>query len=117
MNSDFEELLSTFNDRCVKYLVVGGHAVMLYSDPRYTKDLEIWVEASEENGAKVFQALAEFGAPLAGLTVRDFAAEGFFVKWEFLPRASTLLRGVISICMMLIHWNDSPGVFQRAASG
>jgi hypothetical protein len=49
MNSDFEELLSIFNRNEVKYLIVGGHAVMLYTEPRYTKDLDIWIEASEEN--------------------------------------------------------------------
>jgi Nucleotidyl transferase of unknown function (DUF2204) len=58
MHSDFEELLSIFNAHEVKYLIVGGHAVMLYTEPRYTKDLDIWVDASRENAAKVFRALA-----------------------------------------------------------
>jgi len=40
---------------------------MLYTEPRYTKDLDIWVEASAENAEHVFKALAEFGAPLAGI--------------------------------------------------
>jgi hypothetical protein len=38
MSSDFEELLRIFNGNEVKYLVVGGYAVMLYAEPRYTKD-------------------------------------------------------------------------------
>ena len=46
MNSDFEELLRVFNDNEVRYLVVGGHAVILYTEPRYTKDLDLCVEAS-----------------------------------------------------------------------
>lgn len=63
-NSHFKELLSAF-DRCgVKYLVVGGYAVMRYTEPRFTKDLDLWVEASEQNAPRVFRALAEFGAPL-----------------------------------------------------
>lgn len=44
MNSDFEELLSIFNENSVRYLVVGGHAVMLYTEPRYTKDLDVWID-------------------------------------------------------------------------
>jgi hypothetical protein len=71
MNSDFEDLLKTFNESGVRYLVIGGYAVMLYSEPRYTKDLDIWVEASDENATKVFD-LAAFGAPLKGLTPADF---------------------------------------------
>ena len=78
MNSDFKELLKIFNEHEVKYLVVGGYAVMKYSEPRYTKDLDVWVEASEENSRKVFRALQSFGAPLAGLAAADFAGDGFF---------------------------------------
>jgi hypothetical protein len=77
MNSDFEKLLKTFNEGGIKYLVVGGHAVMLYTEPRYTKELDIWVEASAENGEE-FRALAMFGAPLIGLSADDFASEGSF---------------------------------------
>lgn len=80
MNSDFSELLNLFNANNVKYLSVGGYAVMLYTEPRYTKDLDIWIEANEENAARAFRALAEFGAPLAGLAAADFSKEGFFYQ-------------------------------------
>ncbi len=78
MSPDFKEILSTFNAHEVKYLVVGAFAVMRYSEPRYTKDLDIWVEASEENAVRVYAALAEYGAPLGELTEADFASDGFF---------------------------------------
>lgn len=78
MSPDFKEILSIFNAHEVKYLIVGAFAVMKYSEPRYTKDLDIWVEASEENAGRVFSALAEFGAPLSELTAADFASDGFF---------------------------------------
>ena len=82
MSPDFKEILSTFNAHDVNYLVVGAHAVMKYAEPRFTKDLDIWVEASEENAQKVYAALAEFGAPLSNLTVADFANDGFFQMGE-----------------------------------
>ncbi len=78
MNRDFRELLKTFNEHAVKYLIVGGYAVMKYSEPRFTKDLDIWIEASSENGKNVFQALKTFGSPLEGLTENDFAQDGFY---------------------------------------
>jgi hypothetical protein len=53
--------------------VVGGYAVMVYTEPRFTKDLDIWIENTPENAKRVFHALAEFGAPLSGMTVSDFA--------------------------------------------
>jgi hypothetical protein len=78
MSPDFKEILSTFNEHEVRYLVVGAHAVMKYSEPRYTKDLDIWVEASKENAKRVFSALKEFGAPLESVGEDDFATDGFF---------------------------------------
>lgn len=80
MSSDFEELLRIFNGYEAKYLIVGGYAVMLYTEPRYTNDLDVWVQANPENAAKVWRALVEFGAPLAGLDPDDFAHEGFFYQ-------------------------------------
>ena len=58
----------------------AGTAVMLYTEPRYTNDLDLWVEASAPNAARVFQSLAEFGSPLSGLGPADFASEGFFYQ-------------------------------------
>jgi hypothetical protein len=80
MSSDFKALLKVFNDNQVNYLIVGGYAVMKHSEPRFTKDLDLWIEASEQNAARAFDALREFGAPLNGLTPDDFAHEGFFYQ-------------------------------------
>src|SRR5438874_4890926 len=55
MNSDFKDLLKVLNDYKVRYLVVGGYAVMAYTEPRYTKDLDIWIEASPKNARAVFR--------------------------------------------------------------
>ena len=78
MTQDFKELLRTFNEHEVRYLIVGGYAVMKYTEPRFTKDLDIWVEASPENSKRVFEALRAFGAPLEGLTEEHFAEAGFY---------------------------------------
>ncbi len=75
---EFKELLSIFNEYGVRYLIVGGFAVMVYSEPRYTKDLDVWIEASPENASKVFAALQAFGAPLEGITENDFSGNGFY---------------------------------------
>ena len=80
MNSDFEELLSIFNESGVRYFILGGHAVMLYTEPRYTKDLDVWIDSSAENAERVYRSLLRFGAPLAGLIAKDFAEEGSFYQ-------------------------------------
>jgi hypothetical protein len=80
MNSDFKELLKVFNTNGVKYLVVGGYAVIEYTEPRYTKDLDIWISTEKENAAAVFRSLREFGAPLSGILEEDFANEELFYQ-------------------------------------
>ena len=94
MEPDFNELLKAFNDYQVKYLVIGGHAVMKYSEPRYTKDLDIWVEADTENAAAVFAALRAFGAPLVGITEDDFAHEGYFYQIGVAPLRIDILMSI-----------------------
>jgi len=79
-NSNFSELLSLFDGLEVRYLVVGGYALMQYTEPRYTKDIDLWVDATPENAAKVFQALKQLGAPLSGITVADFSTSGVFYQ-------------------------------------
>ena len=79
-NSNFSELLSLFDGLEVKYLVVGGYALMQYTEPRYTKDIDLWVDATPENAAKVFQALMRFGAPLSGISAADFSTPGVFYQ-------------------------------------
>lgn len=73
MKPYFKELLGIFNAKRVEYLVIGAHAVIFYTVPRYTKDHDVWVNPTEENARKVFESLAEFGAPLDGVTWEDFA--------------------------------------------
>ena len=76
VNQNYKDLLRIFDRHQVRFLVVGGFAVMLYTEPYATKDLDIWVEPTPENAARVFQALAEFGAPLTGATAGDFVNPG-----------------------------------------
>lgn len=74
---DLIELLRALNEEKADYLIVGGYAVMKYTEPRFTKDLDVWIDNSLENAARVHRALARFGAPLSkdGLTAADFAVD------------------------------------------
>jgi hypothetical protein len=94
MHSDFKELLSTFNAHRVKYLVAGAYAVSIYAQPRATKDLEILVKANIENARAVFAALAQFGAPLEGLTFADFAEPGPFFRMGQEPVCVDVLTAI-----------------------
>ena len=76
MNQDFKDLLRLFARHGVEYLVVGGYAVMHHAQPRYTKDLDLWIHPDVDNANRVSKALRDFGVPLIEVTQDDFAQQG-----------------------------------------
>lgn len=94
VNSDFSDLLRIFNDNEVKYLVIGGYAVIQHAEPRFTKDLDLWVSTDTANAVSVYKSLREFGAPLVGLTEADFAEEGYFYQMGVPPVRVDILMGI-----------------------
>jgi hypothetical protein len=57
LNQDFKEFIQLLNDNQVHYLVVGGYAVALHGYPRYTKDIDLWIELAQENASRIIKAL------------------------------------------------------------
>jgi hypothetical protein len=97
VNSDFTDLLNLFNANNVKYLVIGGYALIQYAEPRYTKDLDIWISTDRDNAAAVYHALKEFGAPLVELTEADFSEEGYYYQMGRPPMRVDILMGIPGI--------------------
>jgi len=62
-------------------LVIGGYALIHYAEPRYTKDLDLWISTDTSNAAAVFNALRDLGAPLVGMTEKDFEKKDISTKW------------------------------------
>jgi hypothetical protein len=60
---DFEDLLHLLHKHRVRYLIIGGLAFIYHAKPRYTKDMDLWIDASEDNVKRANIALAEFGSP------------------------------------------------------
>jgi len=94
MNSDFKDLLRALNESKAEYLVVGGHAVMEYTEPRYTKDLDIWIRASRDNAQRVYDALAKFGAPLVEMSAAEFCQEGYVYQIGIAPVRIDILMSI-----------------------
>jgi len=94
VNSDFSDLLRIFNANRVKYLVIGGYAVVQYAEPRFTKDLDVWISTDTVNAEAVYKSLHEFGAPLENLTAKDFSEEGYFFQMGIPPVRVDILMGI-----------------------
>ena len=72
LTSDMKELIRAFNKQGVEYLLVGGYAFGVHAQPRATKDLDLFIRADARNSDAVYRALCQYGAPLGGLTAKDF---------------------------------------------
>jgi predicted nucleotidyltransferase len=78
--SDWRDLLSELETGHVRFLVIGGYAVMKYTEPYNTKDLDLWTDPAPENAGRLYYALARFGAPLKGITAEYFTVPGNFYQ-------------------------------------
>ena len=94
---DFKELLNLFEKHEIRYLIVGGYAVMKYSEPRFTKDLDVWIATDPENADAVYAALKEFGAPLANLTADDFTHKDYFYQMGRPPLRIDIMMSIPGI--------------------
>lgn len=80
VSRDYEELFKSLNVHKVKSLVVGAHAVVFYTEPRFTKDLDIWIPPDLNTPEAVYRALKQFGAPLRGVSIQDFADKSMILQ-------------------------------------
>lgn len=97
MNEDFLELLSCLRDAEARFLVIGAYAVGIHGRPRATKDLDVWIEASADNAARVIRALRQFGAPLGDLVTSDLEHVGTGFKMGIPPRRIDILTQIEGI--------------------
>ena len=92
MNPDYKDLLSAFHAHGVKYLVVGGFAVIYHSQPRFTRDMDLFIEADPANARATYAALADFGASLQGIRPEDFTDRNSFFALAASPKLSISFR-------------------------
>jgi hypothetical protein len=71
MYQDYKDLLFAFHAHGVKYLIVGGYAVIFHAQPRFTKDIDFF-KADRSNAQATYDALAAFGAALEGIRPEEF---------------------------------------------
>src|SRR4030067_2794689 len=93
-NSDFKEVLNLFKKHKIRYLFVGAYSVMKYSEPRFTRDLDLWIATDSEKANSVYVALKDFGAPLANLTPDDFTHQDYFSQMGISPLRVDIMMSI-----------------------
>ena len=91
---DFLELLHVLESHKVKYAIIGGYAVGIYSEPRYTKDLDLIIDPTIENAKSLLDALNQFGAPTSNLSIEDIAKPGLLYVFGIEPLRVDILNRI-----------------------
>ena len=97
LNQDFKEFIQSLNANKVRYLVLGGYAVAFHGHPRYTKDLDIWIEPTPDNAARIVKALEQFGFASLGLKPDDFLAQDQVIQLGLPPSRIDILTSAESV--------------------
>ncbi len=132
LNQDFKEFLELLNANEVKYLVIGGYALAAHGCPRYTKDIDIWIERESENASKIVEVLNQFGFASLSISVDDLITPEYVVQLGYPPSRIDLITdadGVkfsecypnkvqISIDEVLVNFIDKQNLIKnKRASG
>jgi hypothetical protein len=94
LNEDYKEMLQSLLDQGVSFLVVGAYAMGAHGYPRATGDIDLWVEPSANNAARVHRALAAFGAPLQGIDDTTFAEREIVFQIGVAPRRIDIITHI-----------------------
>jgi hypothetical protein len=117
LNDDFRDFLLALNQAEVKYILVGGYAIIYHGYNRTTGDLDIWVEANAENYKKLLTAFRIFGMSIFDMTETRFCDpenQDVFtfgrppVCIELLTRVSGLHFGECYSHTIKTVWDDVP---------
>jgi hypothetical protein len=82
---DFSEFIELLNAHQVRYLIVGGYAVGFHSRPKFTHDLDIWIENTQENALKVLVVLKDFGFGELDITINDLINPDTIIQLGYAP--------------------------------
>jgi Nucleotidyl transferase of unknown function (DUF2204) len=93
-SQDFKEFVELLIKHKVEYLIVGGYAVGVHGHPRYTGDLDIWLNPTTENARSILAAVNEFGFSSSKLSIDDFTKVGNVIQLGYPPLRIDLLTDI-----------------------
>ncbi|MFZ1519721.1 MAG: nucleotidyltransferase [Ignavibacteriaceae bacterium] len=85
VEKDFEEFVELLNKFSVEYMIVGAYALALYSRPRNTGDIDVFINSSSKNAKQIIKVIEEFGFENAGIEENDFMTRGRIVQLGVSP--------------------------------
>ncbi|HET7116666.1 MAG TPA: nucleotidyltransferase [Hanamia sp.] len=92
LERDIIEFIELCNKHEVKYLIIGGYAVSVHGYPRSTKDIDVCIEMSERNAAKMVRVINDFGFSSLKLNKEDFLKRDLIMQLGFPPLRIDILN-------------------------
>lgn len=106
MNEHFSEFIKLLNKHLVKYVLVGGWAVIFKGYARTTGDMDFLVEISVENSKKIILVLKEFFGSSVGFSEEDFLEEEKVIMLGRPPFRLDILTSVTGVGFSEIYDNS-----------
>ena len=97
LTHNFHDFIKQLNASGAAYMVAGGFAVALYGYPRYTGDIDIWINATTENATKVLQVLQTFGYSEKEVNLEDLTTPEIIVQLGYPPNRIDLSTGLAGL--------------------
>lgn len=97
LSNDLREFIHLLNTKSVRYVIVGAWALAFHGRPRYTGDLDIFVDHDEENAAKLMEVIEDFGFGSTGITREDFLQADYVIQLGQAPNRIDLLTGISGV--------------------
>ena len=69
---DFREFITALKGEKVDFVLIGGYAVIIRGYHRTTRNLDIFVRATEDNYTRIVKAFSDFGMSTFDMTLESF---------------------------------------------
>ena len=113
VEKDFKEFIELLNKNEVRYLIVGGFAYSFYAEPRFTKDIDFFIEPSAENAEKILKVLEEFGFKSLNIKSQDFQEPDQIIQLGNAPLRIDLITSIKGVVFAAAWKNRTEGHYGK----
>ncbi|MDY0082478.1 MAG: nucleotidyltransferase [Ignavibacteriaceae bacterium] len=113
---DFAEFIELLNKYNVEYMIVGAYALALYSRPRNTGDLDIFINSTLDNAKRLLKTIKEFGFENAGIEEDDFIIKGRIVQLGVSPVRIDIINDIDGVDFLSAFKNKETFQFGKVAA-
>lgn len=96
-DQEFKEFAESLMSHGVKFMVIGGYAVTAHGHPRYTGDIDFFVQRSRENARRIVAAVEKFFGPLPGVTEEAYLDEKRMSQFGVPPYRIDILVDILGV--------------------